>query len=196
MSLSRRHESTTSSGQRKKDSGSYRSSQDDGEPFSSKYGGLDDATEDREKAPEHGQSKKGKGQVSTLTETRPLLSFPAQQSIAKIVPNAPKVKLEPVAGAIRRRRRRSADEGQEGKKHASHSDLPNGSLGQWQSLLMPAWKNYAASVENVWDTSDDALCDELQDLWDLVFPHIPWVVRTDEPVYLLVSPATHVLSRH
>ncbi|KAG1844250.1 hypothetical protein C8R48DRAFT_678462 [Suillus tomentosus] len=65
------------------------------------------------------------------------------------------------------------------------SDLPAGSHHKFDSHIVPMWIDFISCLDNIWDISDYA--DEMQDIWDRVFPNIMHIVlKKNDPVYKLL----------
>ena len=48
--------------------------------------------------------------------------------------------------------------------------LPEGTLQAWKTHIIPAWRDFAGSQENPWHTTTPELCDDLKEIWDIVYP--------------------------
>ena len=68
----------------------------------------------------------------------------------------------------------------------SNSDLPAGTLKNWQLIYLPAWYQYLGTVKDPWSLNE--LLPEAQRIWDKVFPqNIQTLSGTGEPIFYLVS---------
>jgi hypothetical protein len=68
----------------------------------------------------------------------------------------------------------------------SNSDLPAGTLKNWQALYLPAWYQYLGTLKDPWSLSEQL--PEAQHIWDTVFPNnTQTLAGTGEPIFYLVS---------
>ena len=65
--------------------------------------------------------------------------------------------------------------------------LPEGTLQAWKTHIIPAWRDFAGSQENPWHTTTPELCDDLKEIWDIVYPtRAHQVIDMDGPIFNVV----------
>jgi len=147
--------------------------------FSSRYGGILDS-DMAESSPPMVMAKTAKKKVSHPDFLEYTLTI--SQSIAKINRGAPAVKLEametPVGGRPRAIRR---------KEIYNQTHLPPGTLALWKTHLIPAWRDLAGTRVNAWHTTLPELCDELKEIWDIIYPsRTQEIIELDGPIFGVV----------
>ena len=73
------------------------------------------------------------------------------------------------------------------KTHSTfnNSDLPAGTLRNWQTFYLPTWYQHLGTLKDPWSLSD--LLPEAQRIWDKVFPdNTQTLAGTEEPIFYLV----------
>ena len=74
----------------------------------------------------------------------------------------------------------------------SNSDLPAGTLKNWQTFYLPAWYQHLGTLKNPWSLGD--LLPEAQRIWDKVFPlNSQTLSGTGEPIFYLVKFSSGIL---
>jgi hypothetical protein len=67
----------------------------------------------------------------------------------------------------------------------SNSDLPAGTLKNWQVLYLPMWYQHLGALKDPWSLGD--LLPEAQRIWNKVFPdNAQTLAGTGEPIFYLV----------
>jgi hypothetical protein len=68
-------------------------------------------------------------------------------------------------------------------------DLPEGCAedNRWRKTFIPTYIWFVAQQDDPWAVSDVAAKAGLQKIWNVVYPDIKYKIRTDGPVFALVS---------
>jgi hypothetical protein len=67
----------------------------------------------------------------------------------------------------------------------NNSDLPAGTLKNWQALYLPAWYQHLGTLKDPWSLGEQV--PEAQLIWDMVFPdNSQTLAGTGEPIFYLV----------
>ncbi|KAH9942654.1 hypothetical protein B0H21DRAFT_710225 [Amylocystis lapponica] len=70
---------------------------------------------------------------------------------------------------------------------AKKADLPLGAHPRWNKKFIPTYLDFMGTLPNPWDTSAFDLVAVLQDIWDQVYPDIPYSVTLQGAVSALVG---------
>ena len=73
------------------------------------------------------------------------------------------------------------------KEVYNQNHLPPGTLASWKTHLIPAWRDLAGTRVNAWHTTLPELCDELKEIWDIVYPfRMQEIIELDGPIFSVV----------
>lgn len=134
--------------------------------FTSRYGGILDSELVDSAPPVAMEKAKGK---------RP--------NIAKIHFNAPAAKIEAMEAVMGGRPRAVRK-----KEIYNQTHLPEGTLQAWKTHIISAWRDFAGAQENPWNTTMPELCDDLKEIWDIVYPtRAHQVIVMDGPIFTVAT---------
>ncbi|KAG5634129.1 hypothetical protein H0H81_003286 [Sphagnurus paluster] len=103
-----------------------------------------------------------------VRETAPPVSASKHQNTAKVTRGTPTVKKEP-------------------RDKYTHADLPEKTLKRWKEFFIPAWRDFAGTTKNPWNTSDLSLVGDMQEIWNIVFDDSPQTIDSEGPIYALAT---------
>ncbi|KAG5635851.1 hypothetical protein H0H81_009859 [Sphagnurus paluster] len=141
-----------------------RQQKDDTDPrFALRYGGLID---------------------DDVRETAPSISASKHQNTAKVTRGTPTVKVEATYQMLSAQTRSAK---KEPRDKYTHADLPEKTLKRWKEFFIPAWRDFAGTTKNPWNTSDLSLVGDMQEIWNIVFDDSPQTIDSEGPIYALAT---------
>ncbi|KAF8808782.1 hypothetical protein BYT27DRAFT_7255244 [Phlegmacium glaucopus] len=128
--------------------------------FSSRYGGIMDS-DFAESSPPPVMEKAG---ITKITCGAPTIKLEGMETVQTAVRGCP--------WAIRR------------KEVYNQNHLPAGTIISWKTYLIPSWRDLAGTQINAWHTTLPKLCDELKEIWDIVYPsQTQEIIELDGPIF-------------
>ena len=80
-------------------------------------------------------------------------------------------------------------------KKPSNNDLPEGiDIKLWRPVFISTYMQYVGSLTNPWEVPVKKACKVMQQLWDELFPNIPYTVTSTSAVYIIVSPLNMLIT--
>jgi hypothetical protein len=66
-------------------------------------------------------------------------------------------------------------------------DLPEGCGSEWRKKFIPTFFKWISNLDDSWTVDDVAAKSALQKIWKVSFPEIAYKIKTDGPVFVVVS---------